>query len=217
MKKRTNLWATCLVLILSGGGPPLVKAGDAWKSDFKDGFLGGWLAYGNGCQIKVAKDEALKQDVLGATFDDSSIETWANKGARIKIEGGLTWDEFNYLSFRYKVNPAVGTVGCLLHDKNGNWWGSLRGDPTNVDGGGIKVNEWVNLAFKKSSFVFKWNDDVSITSGEMNAEIVEMFIFAGLSHVNEGEQYKLQIADVAFSLALPEGQAETVTTPDSRK
>ena len=87
-----------------------------------------------------------------------------------------------------------------------------------MDGGDLKVNEWESLAFKKSTFVFKWNDDGSITAGEMDAEIVELFIFAGLvHHVNEGEQYTLQIADVAFSLTLPEGQAETVTTPDSRK
>ena len=218
MKKQTKLWAVYFVLVLSGGGTPLVHGAEVWKSDFKDGLLGGWGAYGNGCQIKVAEEQTLKQNVLEATFDDSSIETWANKGARIKIEGGIEWDKFKYLLFRYKVSPAVGTIGCLLHDTNGNWWGSLlKEDPSSMNGEALKANEWDSIALKKTTFAFKWNDDASITSGEMNAEIVEMYIFAGLSHVNESEQYTFKIAEVAFSLTLPEGQAETVIPSYSGK
>ena len=194
---------------------PLIHAGEAWKSDFTDGLLGRWEPYGSACKAAIVKDTTRGLNVLQTEFDDSSSATWANKGARIKIEGGLTWDKFNYLSFCYKVNPAVSSIGCLLHDAKGNWWQSSRGDPTDANAmGAVKANAWDSIAFKKVSFVFKWNDDATIKSGEMNAEIVELFIFVGAPLVNKGVQYTLCLADVTFTSTLPPDSEYTVESPN---
>jgi len=155
--------AIVYVLLLCGVCVPLVHSEEAWKSDFKDSLLGGWEPYGSACKATIVKDAKRDQNVLIAEFDDSSPTPSANKGARIKIGGGLTWEKFNYLSFCYKVNPAVSSIGCLLHDANGNWWQSSRGDPADANAmGAVKANGWESIAFKKASFVFKWNDNATI-------------------------------------------------------
>jgi|GEM_PF-1334242 len=205
---------TAIVLVLCGVCVPLVHAGGAWKSDFKDGLLGGWEPYGSACKSTIVKDAARGQNVLQAEFDDSSPTPSANKGARIKIGGGLAWEKFNYLSFCYKVNPAVSMVGCLLHDANGNWWQSSRGDPNDANAmGTVKANAWDSIAFKKASFVFKWNDDATIKAGEKNAEIVELFISVGTPLVNKGTQYTLRLDDIAFTPTLLPDKEYTLELP----
>ncbi|MEI8342175.1 MAG: hypothetical protein WCH43_11670, partial [Verrucomicrobiota bacterium] len=135
---------------------------------------------------------------LEASFDDSSNEEWSHKGAYTKIPIDLNWADLKSLSFQYKVSPAVKLVGCLLHDSAGNWWRAVDGNPSPGSSEAMPENAWGALTFKKSEFTFQWNDDPSVTSGEKNTELVELVVYVGLIHANEGQHYKFQLADVVL-------------------
>ncbi|MBI4025697.1 MAG: hypothetical protein HY360_12005 [Verrucomicrobia bacterium] len=151
-----------------------------------------WEPYGSGCETRVVKDDGLKKNVLVARFDNSSPKEWCNKGAYWKCKPPLSWDQFDYCYFKFKISRSVGKVGCLVHDKAGHWWQCVQFEP-------FKLNEWQRWLGKKMNFTFAWNDDPAVTRGDKSSEIIELFIFAQTPEVNTGAIYDLTLSDVILS------------------
>jgi hypothetical protein len=200
-----GLFAACLVgaaTLLGAETPP------AWGADFERGEAGGWQAYGAGCTLEVSTEAPHGGTyALRARFDDTSAVAWANKGARIEIKPGFAWGGFRYLLLHYRLDHPAQAIGCLLHDRAGNWWrGSASGSPV--------LAQWAPAAMGADAFVFAWNDDPNMPPGAKDAEIVEVFLFATTATVNSGARYTLGLDDIAFCNVLPDGvQAPAAAAP----
>jgi hypothetical protein len=202
----TPLQTVYVALAVGSAGVAPANGNEAWTSDFTNGVPGKWEPYGETCTVKVVRDNERGRNVLVSEFDDASSSANANKGTRIKFAPGISWQAFNYLAFHYQVNRSVNAIACLLHDQNGNWWRADRGSAGDVNvWGTVKTQEWADLAFNKSSFVFQWNDNAKITHGEKDADIVELFVFVSTPETNKGVRYHLRLDGLAFCRVLPPG------------
>jgi hypothetical protein len=182
------LFAACRV----GAAPP------AWQADFESGEPGGWQAYGEGCTLAVSAETAhAGRYALVARFDDASGVAWANKGARIAVPPGLAWADFRYVLLYYRLDQPAQAIGCLLHDRAGNWWRAASDKPA--------LAQWAPAAVSRAAFTFAWNDDPNQPPGTKDAEIAEIFLFAATETVNRGARYTLALDDIAFCNALPDG------------
>jgi len=187
-----------------------------WRSDFSGGKKGLWRPYGEGTSLAIVMDAEQNQNVLEATFRNAGSAV-PSMGMHVKIDDGISWEDFQYLSFRYKVHPSAGMIGCLMRDTQGNWWKAVRGDPGNVnEWQAILVNAWADLAFNKSSFVFQWNDDKTVTNGKKDAKIVELYIFAGAPPSKAEGPFRLLLSDIAFVVTLPEEETPFLSLPDDK-
>jgi hypothetical protein len=168
----------------------------AWSADFESGQPGDWQAYGTGCAVEVSADASHSgRFALRARFDDISAAPWANKGMRVALPPGLTWDRFRYLFLHYHLDCAANAVGYLLHDRAGNWWRAQAERP--------RAGQWTPLAVRAGVFGFAWNDDPNMPPGTKDSAIAELFVFANTEGVNTGSQYVFTLDDVSFCSALP--------------
>jgi hypothetical protein len=192
---RRALWTVCFAGACLGGA---VAADVTWQADFEGADLGGWEAYGAGCALEVSTDRPQAgRHALRARFDDSSEVAWANKGARIGLKPGVSWAGARYLVLHYRADRPIRAIGCLLHDRAGNWWRVASTDPV--------VGQWAPVAMASGTFGFGWNDDPNLPPGTKDAELVELFLFAATEAVNTGTRYLLDLDDISLCTVLPAG------------
>lgn len=174
------------------------EAGVTWQADFEGAGLGGWQAYGAGCVLEANTDQPHGgRQALRARFDDVSDAPWANKGARVELKPAVPWASARYLVLHYRVDRPVSAIGCLLHDRAGNWWRVARAEPV--------IGQWAPMAMASGTFGYGWNDDPNLPPGTKDSEIVELFLFAATPGVNTGARYGLELDDVSFCTVLPPG------------
>ncbi len=188
-------------LLLCAVAASAAPAAPAFQDGFEAGRVGEWQPYGDGCRLEIAGDtqHGGRYSLRGA-FDDSSGVAWANKGMQRRFTPGISWKSFRYLLFWYHLNRSATSLGCLLHDRAGNWWRAATPAPA--------AGRWSAAALPAAAFSWAWQDDPNILSGRKDSPIEEIFLFAGTERVNSGVRYTLALDDLALVSALPPGIGE---------
>lgn len=199
MKVKTRLfafglvWVSCVCITSLVVADQPSDAGIVWQSDFSQNELNGWEPFGEAgdiskplsgtCKLDLVDDPESKRKVMKVTYDDSSPTDWFHKGAKFTFAEPISWDDFEFVSCRYKKEPSIISVGYYLRDQDGNWWESFESRD-------VVTGQWGSSVVKKDSFKlgelsYRKNSKIG---AQRSAKLCELFVYFGSISANTATQ-----------------------------
>lgn len=192
---RSIIFCVAFLLCIASSARPDEKP--IFTEDFETGSIGNFGPYGEGTNIEITKETEFGKYALEATFDDKSSVAWCNKGVSIQFEKGMSWDDFNYIYFNYKIKPGTQFIGCYIFDEAGNYWHTTQSQ-------GLVSDKWGFNGTKKDFFQFSYNStDSKIKNAKKESKISGIIIYFSTLEVNTGTKYTVFLDNVTFSKSFP--------------
>ncbi len=138
-------------------------------------------------------------EAFSIRFDDSAPDSeWFHKGVKVTLPEPVSWDDFNFLSFDYRMEPGFVTVGVYVRDANQVWHEAFQSRD-------LVTGKWANVIFEKEAFhtgEFNRTPDLP-PEAKSSAPIEEVFLYFGNIEANRGRSYQVAVRNLTFSGNLP--------------
>ncbi len=172
----------------------------------------GTTPYGEGTRLEISSQGESGRNALAIHYNDQTKGKWCNKGVWIELPRSISWEEFDFLTFKYRQGSGIKMLACTLQDADNNMWYAFQSTDLNK-----KLYNDIN--FEKEMFRFSYNiKDSSIKKAEKKAPVNKILFYIGTLKLNTDEQYTFVLEKIAFNrnedkIAMKVTPSEKNTTP----
>lgn len=149
---------------------------------------------------------SLDNGKINLKFNDKS-PIWFHKGARIKLDKPIDWNEFAGVGYDYSISHPVTMVALCMLDDRGVWWECFSANKGATESGKVRFEK---DSFHRSELTYKYDD----TPYKKVGKIVELYPFFGVAKANRGIEYTGTISDLHFIKKFADGHFQYEVEPN---